>query len=320
MQTRASRSEFIRNAGMAVTGLIATVHPLSGAAAAPQAQPTLRTSMGSRLRALVEGPDTFECLGVHDILTARLVEIHGFPSVFIGGSTVASNGHALRDNGLVSTSELIEFAAGITANIDIPALADADDAGGTPLDVYRSARAFERASVGGVSYEDRIRSERLKGNTQICSTADMVDRIHAAKDAAPDLVTVVRTESLGAGFSMEETLERGIAYAEAGADMLFFAGMRIDDFPRAADTVNIPLYGSFNVPLARAREVGVKLHAYTSTLRGIAMGAVHNALLEFEATGLMTNTERNSLPGSIQARLTRNEELSERSRRYNMTR
>ena len=43
----------------------------------------------------------------------------------------------------------------------------------------------------------------------------MVDRIHAAKDAAPDLVTVVRTESLSAGLSMEETLERGMAYAEA---------------------------------------------------------------------------------------------------------
>jgi 2-methylisocitrate lyase-like PEP mutase family enzyme len=277
-------------------------------------------SMGARFRALVQGPETFACIGVHDVLTARLVEINGFPSVFIGGSTVASNAHALQDNGLVSTVELIEFAARITANIDIPALADADDAGGTPLDVYRSAKAFERAGVGGVSYEDRIRSERLRGNTQVCPTSDMVDRIHAAKDASPDVVMVVRTESLSAKLSMEETLARGVAYAEAGADMLFFAGMRIEDFPRAAETVRIPLYGSFNVPIARAKEARVKLHANTSTLRDIAMGAVSNALAELKATGMMTNAERNALPQNIEARLTRNQELSALSRKYNMTR
>jgi 2-methylisocitrate lyase-like PEP mutase family enzyme len=276
--------------------------------------------MSARFRALLQGPEPFHCIGAQDVLTARLVEVYGFPSIFIGSSTVASNGHALQDNGLVPTVELVAFAARITANIDIPVLADADDGGGTPLDIYRTAKAYERAGVGAVTYEDRVRSERLKGNTTVCPTSDMVDRIHAAKDASPDLPVVVRTESLPARISMEETLARGVAFAEAGADMLFFAGMRIEDFPRAADTVKVPLYGSFNVPIARAKEARVKLHAHTSTLRDIAMGAVNNALMELQSTGMMTNAEKNSLPGNMMARLTRNQELSELARKYNVTR
>ena len=120
---------------------------------------------------------------------------------------------------------------------------------------------------------------------------------------------------------MPRTPPPPLLYADThtSADMLYFAGMRIEDCPRAADTVKIPLYGSFNVPLERARQARVKLHAHTSTLRDIAMGAVNTALLELKATGLMTNAERNSLPQNIQARLTRNQEHAERSRKYNMT-
>jgi hypothetical protein len=64
----------------------------------------------------------------------------------------------------------------------------------------------------------------------------------------------------------------------------------------------------------------VKLHAHTSTLRDIAMGAVNNALMELKATGMMTNAEKNSLPGNMMARLTRNQEIADLSRKYNLTR
>jgi methylisocitrate lyase len=320
VQKNTTRRRFLRAAGFATTGIIAAGNSLTAGAVQPQAQQTSRTSMGARFRALIQGPETVECMGVHDVLAARLVEFHGFRCVFIGGSTGASNGHALQDNGLVSTVELIEYASRITANIDIPALADADDAGGTPLDVYRYAKAFERAGVGGVMYEDRVRSERIKGITRVSPTAEMVDRIHAAKDSAPDLLVVLRSEALPAKLSMEETLARGVAYAEAGVDLVFFAGMKIEDFPHAADVVKVPLYGSFNIPRARAQQARIKLAVYTSNLRDISTGAIHNALMELKTTGSLTNAEKNAIPSNIQARLTRNQELSELSRKYNVTR
>jgi 2-methylisocitrate lyase-like PEP mutase family enzyme len=315
MPKQTSRRKFFQLAGSAA-GLMAVAHPSPGA---PQSQtrPALRTSMGSRFRALLQGPEFVVCMGAHDVLTARVVEMSGVPSIFIGGSTGASNGHALPDIGLVSTVELIEYAARIMANIDIPALVDADDAGGTPLDVYRNAKAFERAGAGAVMYEDRVRIERLKGNTRVSPTNEMVDRIHAAKDASSEMLVVLRSEALSAKLSMEETLARGVAYAKAGADILFFAGMKIEDFPRAADAVGIPLYGSFYVPPARIKEARIKLAVYTSNLRDIASGAVNNALMEFKATGEMVNAEKNALPANILARVTRNQELSELRRKYN---
>src|SRR5438876_2232025 len=116
MPKRTSRREFFHLAGGAATGFMAAAHPAAGAAQ-PQAQPASRTSMGARFRALLQGPEPVLCIGAHDVLAARLVEINGFPSIFIGGSTGASNGHALPDIGLVSTTELIEYAARIMANI-----------------------------------------------------------------------------------------------------------------------------------------------------------------------------------------------------------
>jgi 2-methylisocitrate lyase-like PEP mutase family enzyme len=276
--------------------------------------------MGARFRALLQGPEPAVCVGAHDVLAARLVEINGFSCIFIGGSTGASNGHALPDIGLVSTTELIEYAARIMANIDIPALVDADDCGGTPLDVYRNAKAFERAGAGAVMYEDRIRVDRLKGNTRVSPTNEMVDRIHAAKDASPDVLVVLRSEALSAKLSMEETLARGVAYAKAGADILFFAGMKIEDFPRAAETVGVPLYGSFYVPFTQIKAARIKLAVYTSNLRDIASGAINNALMELKSTGELTNAEKNALPAAVQARLTRNQELSELARKYNFGR
>jgi 2-methylisocitrate lyase-like PEP mutase family enzyme len=195
---------------------------------------------------------------------------------------------------------------------------DADDAGGTALDVYRNAKAFERAGAGAVMYEDRIRVERMKGNTLLSPTHEIVDRIHAAKDASPEVQLVLRSEALTAKISMEETLARGVAYAKAGADVLFFAGMKIEDFPRAADMVGVPLYGSFEtVPLSRMKDARVKLAVYTSDLRDIATGAINSALVEYKNTGMMANAAKNKLPGNIQTRLTRNQELSDLSRKYN---
>ena len=315
MPKRTSRREFFQVAGGAATGLMAAVGP---AAAQAQTRPAARTSMGNRFRALLQGPEPVVCMGAFDVLSARLVEINGFPSIFIGGSTGASNGHALPDIGLVTTTELIEYATRIMENIDTPALVDADDAGGTPLDVYRNAKAFERAGAGAVMYEDRMRVERMKGNTQLSPTNEIVDRIHAAKDASPEVQLVLRSEALSAKISMEETLARGVAYAKAGADVLFFAGMKIEDFPHAAEMVGVPLYGSFEtVPLSKMKEARVKLAVYTSDLRDIATGAINTALVEYKNTGLMANAAKNKLPGNIQARLTRNQELTDLSRKYN---
>src|SRR5205085_1362931 len=77
MPKRTSRREFFLKAGGAATGLMAAAHPTT---AQPQARPPARTSMGNRFRALLQGPEPVVCMGAFDVLSARLVEINGFPS------------------------------------------------------------------------------------------------------------------------------------------------------------------------------------------------------------------------------------------------
>ena len=86
MAGKTNRREFVQVAGLA-SGLMATARPLAGVLPEPQARPAPRT-MGARFRALMNGPEPLICPGAYDVLTARLIEIHGFKSTFIGSSAV----------------------------------------------------------------------------------------------------------------------------------------------------------------------------------------------------------------------------------------
>ena len=88
--------------------------------------------MGARFRALLNGPEPLVCPGAYDVLTARLIEIHGFKSMFIGSSVVNQALLALPDQAVVTVSEIIDYVSIIASNVDIPVLADVDDFGATP--------------------------------------------------------------------------------------------------------------------------------------------------------------------------------------------
>src|SRR5882672_1113444 len=87
MARKTNRREFVQVAGLAASGLIASARPLAAAVPEPQVRPAPRT-MGARFRALMNGPEPLICPGAYDVLTARLIEVHGFKGAFIGSSVV----------------------------------------------------------------------------------------------------------------------------------------------------------------------------------------------------------------------------------------
>src|SRR5262245_8899288 len=105
---KTNRREFVRFAGLAASGLIATAHSVSGAVPKPQARPAPRT-MGAQFRALLNGPEPLICPGAYDILSARLIEVHGFKGTFIGSSVVNQALVGLPDQAVVTVSELIDY-------------------------------------------------------------------------------------------------------------------------------------------------------------------------------------------------------------------
>src|SRR5215470_10876308 len=146
MARNTNRREFVQVAGLAASGLVAAVGPLSAADPEPQARPAPRT-MGARFRELMNGQEPLICANAYDVITARLVEVHGFKGVFVGSSATNLELLALPDQAAVTVSEIIEYDSVIAANVDIPVLADVDDFGATPLNVYRFAKQAERGGI-----------------------------------------------------------------------------------------------------------------------------------------------------------------------------
>src|SRR2546423_5447072 len=193
MSKETNRRDFVRAAGLAASGLMAAAGPLAAAAPEPQARPGART-MGARFRALMNGPDPLICANAYDLLTARLIQAHGFKGVFVGSSATNSELVAFPDQAIVTVSEIIEYDSVIAANVDIPIVADVDDFGATPLNVYRFAKQAERGGIACAAFDDRMPINRATGYAVpgVYPLARMIDNIHAAADAPADLVLIPR--------------------------------------------------------------------------------------------------------------------------------
>jgi 2-methylisocitrate lyase-like PEP mutase family enzyme len=280
--------------------------------------------MGARFRALMNGPEPLICPGAYDVLTARLIEVHGFKAVFVGSSAPNQELVALPDQAVVTVSEIIAYNSLIASNVDIPVLADVDDFGATPLNIYRFAKLAEKGGIGCASFDDRMPLNRATAYSVpgVVSKARMIDNIHAAADGRTDMVLIVRCLAPTPNNSYAEMLDRAAAYAEAGADALWLGLPTAQDYVKAADMIKKPLMavvGGANFPATpaamRAARVAV---AQSASMVNIALGAVDKALVELKATGRMAEAQKGALSRETAEKIEQVEELNARSRKYNL--
>jgi 2-methylisocitrate lyase-like PEP mutase family enzyme len=280
--------------------------------------------MGARFRELMNGPEPLICANAYDVLTARLIEVHGFKAVFVGSSATNQELLALPDQAIVTVSEIIEYDSVIAANVDIPIVADVDDFGATPLNVYRFAKQAERAGIGCAAFDDRMPLNRATAYSVpgVYPKARMIDNIHAAVDARTDMVLVARCLAPTPANSYSEMLDRAAAYAEAGADLVWIGLPTAQDYVKAADMIKKPLFGVIggaNLPASLAAMKAARIAVgQTGPVVNIALGAVDKALTELKATGRMTDAQRGALSRETSEKVEHVEELNARSRKYNL--
>ncbi len=310
-----TRRSFIKGAGLLAGGVLTT-----GMAEAQTGGTTAAMSMANRFRELLKGSEPILAPAAHDVLTARLIEAAGFPVITVGGSATSAE-HMIPDVGLITITELIEFAGNIAENVNIPVFGDGDDGGGSPINVYRATRNFEKRGLAAVMYEDTVTVKHLAGRSDLVTKGQMVDKIKAAVDARTNnIVVIARTDALAERETMEQALDRGAAYAEAGADMIFFSGMNLNDTPRAQGIVKKPLMSTVNATTtpARLKEAKIAFGVYAGQILQISLGAAYQALQELKTTGLMTNASKMSIPNEVYAKLTESAEVTARARKYNL--
>lgn len=322
MSRKTNRREFVRAAGLTASALMTAAGPLAGAAQA-QTRATPR-SMGARFRALMNGPDPLICPGAYDLMSARLCEVHGFTAVFVGSSAPNQELVGLPDQAVVTVSEIIDYNSVIAANIDIPVLADVDDFGATPLNVYRFARQADRAGIGCAAFDDRLPINRATAYAVpgVYPKARMIDNIHAAADARTEMVLIARCLAPTPNNSYAEMLDRAAAYAEAGADAVWIGLPAASDYVHASAVVKKPLMavvGNANFPAtAEAMKAARIAVGQSATMMSIALGAVDKALTELKATGRMTEAQKGALNRQTTDKVEQVEELNQRSRKYNL--
>lgn len=164
--------------------------------------------------------------GIYDALSARIAEKVGFSAVYMTGHGVSLSWIGQTDVGLLTGTEMVQNAGLIANAIGIPLVADADTGYGNAINVMRTVQEYMRQGVAGVHIEDQVAPKRcghMKGKVLI-SEEEMVGKIRSAVDAreGDDFVIIARTDARGAvGGSLDLAIERGLAYAKAGADAIF---------------------------------------------------------------------------------------------------
>jgi 2-methylisocitrate lyase-like PEP mutase family enzyme len=249
----------------------------------------------TKLRTLINGGGIVVAPGAFDGLSARLVEQAGFSAVYASGGAIARS-TGVPDIGLLTPDEIERRLGQMVEAITVPLIADADTGYGNALTAQRAARAFERAGVAAFHLEDQGFPKKCGhyDDKSLVPTAEMVQRLHAVKDALhdPDFIVIGRTDAIAVE-GYEAAIERAAAYLEAGADMIFVEAptteQQIADIARRLPGLKlINMFQGGKTPLlpaSRLQEFGYHVVIIPSDTQRAAIKAMQRVLATIARDG-----------------------------------
>lgn len=241
---------------------------------------------GLRFRRAVANEKPLQIIGTPNAYVAIMAKRCGYKALYLSGASVANTSYGLPDLGVTTLDNVLDDVRRITEAVDLPLLVDIDTGWGSDLMVARTIRLLLRAGAAAVHIEDQIAAKRCghRPGKSLLPKKEMVEKIKAAVDARAEasFVIMARTDALSVE-GWEPTLERALAYVEAGADMIFaeaFSDLR--QYQLLRQTVNVPVLANITefgqTPLFTTQElagVGVDMALYPlSTNRAMNLAAL----------------------------------------------
>ena len=219
----------------------------------------------ARFRQLLASPGLILAPAAYDALSARIVAGAGFPALYLGSFATAASLLGLPDVGLITQTELIDAARRITAAVDIPVIADAENGFGNALNARRTVREYERAGVAAIHLEDCAVPKHVgRLPERVVPCEEMVQKLRAALDARrdPNFTIIARTDAK-AVHGLAEAVERAQAYLAEGADLAFIVGLLLAETADVARQVKGPLLNvNYEIPAADLEATGLKVAIY----------------------------------------------------------
>jgi phosphoenolpyruvate phosphomutase len=162
--------------------------------------------------------------GIFDGLTALLVEKKNFEVAWVSGFSVSSS-MGLPDANIISAESYINRVKEIRKVSDISLIVDCDEGFGNIENTMYLIENLIKHGVEAVCIEDnlypKVNSFKLNAeNRRIECKIEFSKKIKLIKKAFPELIFIARTEAIVAGMEIQEAIDRGRLYAEAGADLI----------------------------------------------------------------------------------------------------
>src|SRR5688572_10810941 len=294
MDTPASRRNFLQHAGTAAGAVaLGVTTPAAREAAASQAPPAAATlSKPARLRGLLRRPGLLVAPEAFTVIAGKLAEARGFETIYIGGNMMSMTYLGVPDWGIITTAEMVEIAGRIAREVSIPAIVDADQAGETSLNVYRTVQLYERAGIAALHIEDSRNPKKMEtwagpggpNTTELQPVEQMRERLQAAVDARSDRDFVIIGRTVAE--DPDAVIRRGVAFADAGADVVMnsFTGMTADQINRIAREVPVPVLG-IGVPKTHLASTRMKINIYPNIVSTAALTLCDTIFRELRENG-----------------------------------
>jgi 2-methylisocitrate lyase-like PEP mutase family enzyme len=239
-------------------------------------------SRASRFRGLLAENEIVLAPLIYDGITARMAERHGYEAAWLGGGSALGCNLGLCDSGLYTLTELVRQTRIVTRTTELSPIVGIDSGFGSVANVWRAVRELERAGAAGVSINDQPFPQHYPGRPGwgVLPLADAVNRVKAAMAARrdTDFLIIARTDAL----DIDEAIERGNAFAAAGADMARIVAQELaeteEEIRRISERsirelavpTNITVHKKINYSVTEAQQLGYRIMSFRVTPWSIA--------------------------------------------------
>jgi 2-methylisocitrate lyase-like PEP mutase family enzyme len=246
-----------------------------------------------RLRELVRAPEILIMPGAYDVLSALLFEQMGFKAIQgTSGGIAAAVGYP--DGEAMPRDQFVELSGNFAAAVSVPLNADGERGYGDENGVRDTVRALVARGVAGMNLEDG--AAKSKGG--LVEISEQLRKIKAVMDTKRELGSEFFLNARVDSFhvitddpkkAVDEAIQRGNAYVEAGADCIFYLFLHSAEIiGRLAKEVKAPisiLAGPQSPSVQELQDLGVARVSYGSGFTKAAITATRRLAQEILEKG-----------------------------------
>ena len=255
------------------------------------------------LRAALDAGEFVVAPGIHDMIAAVISNKIGFDFVYASGFWMTASTYGLPDAGIATFTQMLDRVATLTRTVRAGVIADADTGYGGLLNVHHTVRGYEAAGVAAIQIEDQEFPKKCghTPNKRVVPTIDMVEKIRVACDARRnprETLVIARTDARQYE-GLEGAVARGLAYGEAGADIVFLEALESEaEMREACGRISRPMMANMadggRTPIrskSQLADIGYKLAIFPSMTGLAAAAAAEAALRHLKTEGVSASPD-----------------------------